>query len=557
MTDVNDVFEDNFSAPSTMNIADVIVDEYNRHKEEIKEVEKLNKSSLSFFHNDRISSWQLQELLGDSQKALDNLNTYMWHKAINLTDVIDFMPTKLKDFWNNILGGCSKPMSREDQISYGFIKEDEETIKDFSKLPEISYDSLKATLSSLLSKRYFYFTRMVDDIFNSLSTEHITNRPEGFSKRFIINNIYTYDKNFDSIFFGVYTTKVGFINDLRFVINKILGRDKYSDRNDIDTIKTIENIISTKGYGQWQWIDGFAMQIKCFKKGTIHIEVNPDVSWQLNKILSSLYPMAIPESSKRKPRKNSNNVSFDLIKDIIPANICNKLKHCRFMYKDGISEVTIYITYEKQKHIINKIDEYMSIIGGTKTSSYSGNLSYNFDYDPKQIINEMVLTGTLPEYKSHQYYPTPENIVLDMINIASESLSEAKSVLEPSAGTGNILKGLMGVVGDNTEVNAIEINSLFSKVLKEKFGDNINVSNMDFLNYSNRNEIILMNPPFDQGRWKLHVSHALTLSNHVFAILPSGANVSSINSKEIIEHQAYNNEFANCSVNVKIIEFKN
>lgn len=557
MTDVNNVFEDNFSAPSTMNIADVIVDEYNRHKEEIKEVEKLNKSSLSFFHNDRISSWQLQELLGDSQKALDNLNTYMWHKAINLTDVIDFMPAKLKDFWNNILGGCSKPMSRDDQISYGFIKDDEETIKDFSKLPEISYDSLKATLSSLLSKRYFYFTRMVDDIFNSLSTEHITNRPEGFSKRFIINNIYTYDKNFDSIFFGTYTTKVGFINDLRFVINKILGRDKYSDRNDIDTKKTIENIISTKGYGQWQWIDGFAMQIKCFKKGTIHIEVNPDISWQLNKILSTLYPMAIPESSKRKPRKNNNNVSFDLIKDIIPASICNKLKYGRFVYKDGISQVTIYITDEKQKHVINKIDEYMSIIGGTKTNSYSGTLSYGFDYDPKQIINEMVLTGTLPEYKSHQYYPTPENIVLDMINIASESLSEAKSVLEPSAGIGNILNGLMNVVGDNTEVNAIEINPLFSKVLKEKFGEKANVYNMDFLNYSNQNEIILMNPPFDQGRWKLHLNHALTLSSHIFAILPSGANVSSIGAKEIVEHNTYNNKFANCSVNVKIVEFKN
>ena len=550
-------FEDNFSAPSTMNIADVIIDEYNRHKEEIKEVEKINTSCLSFFHNDRISSWQLQDLLSNSQQALDNLNTYMWQKAINLTDVIDFMPSKLKDFWNNILIGCGKPMSREDQISYGFIKENEETIKDFSKLPEISYESLKATLSSLLSKRYFYFTRMVDDIFSNLSTEHITNQPEGFSKRFIINNVYNYDKIFDSIHFGNYTTKVGFINDLRFVINKILGRDKYSDRNDIDTQKTIEKIISTKGYGQWQWIDGFAMQIKCFKKGTVHIEVNPDISWQLNKILSSLYPMAIPESSKRKPKKDSSNKTFELIKDVIPSFICNKLKNCSFRNKEDRNEVNIYTTNENQKHIVNKIDEYMTLIGGTNKPSYSGNLSYVFDYDPRPIINEMIITGVVPEYKSHQYYPTPENIVLDMVKIASDSLMKAKTVLEPSAGTGNIIKGLLSVIDDNIKVNAIEVNPLFSNIIKEKFNKRVNVVNTDFLNYNDRNDIVLMNPPFDQGRWKLHVKHALTLSNHVFAILPSGANLSSIDVKEIIEHNAYNNEFANCSVNVKIIEFKN
>lgn len=63
-------------------------------------------------------------------------------------------------------------------------------------------------------------------------------------------------------------------------------------------------------------------------------------------------------------------------------------------------------------------------------------LPSNYDYIDtlvERYNEEKTEALNVHEYKSNQYYPTPENIVNDIVYYVSD-----KKILEPSAGRGNI-----------------------------------------------------------------------------------------------------------------------
>jgi phospholipid N-methyltransferase len=108
------------------------------------------------------------------------------------------------------------------------------------------------------------------------------------------------------------------------------------------------------------------------------------------------------------------------------------------------------------------------------------------------------------------YFPTPEAITDKMVCYAD--LSEYQDIMEPSAGSGNILKAI-----DKTGFNhgirlAIEYNSTLSSISSQLY-KNWDVHQGDFLEqtpdigYYDR---ILLNPPFDGGADIKHIKHAMT-----------------------------------------------
>ncbi|MGA9618169.1 MAG: DUF4942 domain-containing protein, partial [Serratia proteamaculans] len=87
--------------------------------------------------------------------AIANLNAAYWQQALSLTDVYEYMPQKRRDEW-------------DDQIRE-------------MKTPEFEEETVRPTIMSLLNSRQKFFGERVDGIFRTLSGEHVTNRPEGFS----------------------------------------------------------------------------------------------------------------------------------------------------------------------------------------------------------------------------------------------------------------------------------------------------------------------------------------------------------------------------------------
>lgn len=102
------------------------------------------------------------------------------------------------------------------------------------------------------------------------------------------------------------------------------------------------------------------------------------------------------------------------------------------------------------------------------------------------------------------FYPTPKNIIDKMLSDLDFSM--IKSILEPSAGTGNIVEALKRKEGSQTryytkvslDIDCIEADQNLQHILK---GKNYRVVHDDFLTYDTMKEydLIVMNPPFANG----------------------------------------------------------
>lgn len=123
----------------------------------------------------------------------------------------------------------------------------------------------------------------------------------------------------------------------------------------------------------------------------------------------------------------------------------------------------------------------------------------------KEIIKAGVKVVVAP-----QLFPTPPEIAERMVELAE--IEGGMKILEPSAGTGNILAAI-GHSRVDCQAVAVEINPSLVNQLSARFMVNVKVHCYDFLSV---NEIlgdfdrILMNPPFERGEDIKHIHHALT-----------------------------------------------
>ena len=110
-----------------------------------------------------------------------------------------------------------------------------------------------------------------------------------------------------------------------------------------------------------------------------------------------------------------------------------------------------------------------------------------------------------------QLFPTPPELAARMVELAE--IQPGQTILEPSAGTGNLLAAIMN---DDTAlaVVAVEINQQLADRLKTEY-PLTNVQCQDFLTFDRGNypvDCIIMNPPFaPQAADIQHIKHALTM----------------------------------------------
>lgn len=109
-------------------------------------------------------------------------------------------------------------------------------------------------------------------------------------------------------------------------------------------------------------------------------------------------------------------------------------------------------------------------------------------------------------------YETPRWLAERMVREAD--LHEGDIILEPSAGTGRIIEA----IPEGFKVYAVELDQKIARGLEERF-PNVRASCADFLEMSwigFKVNVILMNPPFNDGQDIKHILHART------ALAPKG-----------------------------------
>jgi hypothetical protein len=540
---VEDVSE--FFAPMSSDLVDSLVGEYDSARKRLENMAAsvsgdACRGVLHYFvegnvGESRHSMPTTVEALFRVEGAVGQLNADFWNRALRMTDVIDYMPQKRRQEWFDQM---KNPLGRKNN------KHTQEG--DLPPLPDFTDESVRATLSGLLSSRAQFLAERVDGIFRALSRQHVTNVPQGFGKRMIIANVFGYETS-------------GHINDLRCVIAKFMGRDEPKHGVTDPVIKA-----ARRQNGEWMSVDGGSLRIRVYGGvGTAHLEVHPEMAWRLNATLANLYPTAIPAEFREKPKRAKKIKDFILFDKPLPFAVVAQLADMKSGWrgvKDGwqVGRANIpntrvfgYGAYDKASR--QQAEKALEAIGGVWVKGEKGELGscdhWAFDYEPGPVIDQVVCSGCIPDQKSHQFYPTPDVVANAAIESAMVGAADGMKWLEPSAGQGGLADLMPKPV-------CVEISALHCEILKAK---GHYVEQADFLKWqiTGRYDRIVMNPPYSEGRWQAHIEHAasmLKLGGRLVAILPASAK-----GKEVLpglKHewsQVYDNEFAGTSVSVVIL----
>ena len=175
----------------------------------------------------------------------------------------------------------------------------------------------------------------------------------------------------------------------------------------------------------------------------------------------------------------------------------------------------------------------LEALGGVR-SARSFRDSVVFDFAVSSVIEDVVATGTIPDQKAYQYYPTPPNIAEIVTELAE--IEPHHRVLEPSAGTGHLVADL-----DPKQVTCVEISERHCQVLRARGIED--VIRADFLDCRSdwareclralvgRCDRVVMNPPFSGGRWRSHLEEAIRYvrpGGRLVAVLPASADPKSM-----------------------------
>ena len=451
------------------------------------------------------------ERLFNLPPALKSLDAKFWQSAMNKTGIYDLMPESRREGWRKSI--------------------------DDRQTPEFTEQIVRMTIEDLMASRPLFLAERVDYLFKNLSRNHKTNKAFGFSARMILE--YVVDPKWGTTSYS----RCGIIHDLRSVISMFIGREP-------PTYGMADVLVSTarKSTGEWFDVDGGAMRIRVYKKGTAHIEIHPDIAWRLNAILAMLHPNLIP-SELRTPTKRKLKKTHNLFSHLIPTAVLDELAKLRFIQnREGMYFDILRI---EGKSIRQSLEDIIIQLGGTLTNN-----TVCFSFNPNDAINEVALSGLIPSYRSYQFYPTPADLAAECVRIAE--IDPSGKTLEPSAGHG----ALAQLLPDDADL--VEISELHCLVLKSKGFKNVLA--MDFLEFekktlstSVRYRNIVMNPPFSEGRYMSHLQAAASLlapGGRITAILPS-----SVQGKNLLPglvhktHGPYTNQFANTGIDVVIMTF--
>lgn len=515
-----------FFAPVASDLVDGLVGQYQSMRARVERlgamVDNETAGALQYFFDGNCHRERYMPSVGSVFQlpgAIAALNAGYWSKALSLTDVLDYMPQARRDEWNKTI---------TEQTAPDFI---ESTVRD--------------TLAGLLSMRSQFLAERVDGIFRVLSSDHVTNVPEGFSRRMIIAyaiNSYGMPDH----------SRAGYINDLRAVVAKFMGRDEPKWRSTDDVLRTARH-----NHGEWLTLDGGALRIRVYKVGTAHLEVHPEMAYRLNQVLAHLHPLAIPAEFRTKPKKRVKEfqmmgkpLSFEVLAVLAAMRPMTERVSERPDRHRQIPNSLRFDHAEQSRAARSQAEDVLKAIGGVPQGK--GLTYYLFDYNPGEVLGRIVASGCIPDQQSHQFYPTPAGLAEKVVEMAD--IGPEHTVLEPSAGQGGLADLL-----PKEQTTCVEIAALHCQILRAK---GYVVHEADFLAWADLHwtgglgfDRIVMNPPFSEGRARAHTEAAYTLlkpGGVLVAILPAG-----MRGKDFLPgcewSHLHENQFAGTSVDVVLL----
>jgi len=479
------ILDQPFHAPADTDLVDRLVSERNYQLRRCEELAAFIHDGYTdatgyFFraNRDRFDRFtSTPEQIFDIEHVRPYIDAVHWQKALDQTDVYECMPQARKDEWRESI--------------------------EKREAPEFNEENVRSTIGDLLLARGQFIAEKADGVFRRLSRTHVTNAPEGFRKRFIMDYCFGYG--------SASLSAPGYLDDLRSIIAKYMGRaipeGRLGSGNVMDYARTHRR-------GEWIDLDGGALKIRCHLKGTMHIEVHPDIAWRLNQLLHSLYPASIPsqfrEPPKRKPKippVHDRPLSFECL-HVLRMGTKRQGEREWSTYGDHYSKAA----WKEAARVLEQI-------GGVKDGSV-----WRFDYCPHDVLHEIQASGVVPDQVAHQFYPTPPEIVDEML--AEAAPSAGARVLEPSAGTGAIADRVREY--GPCRPDCVEISPLHCKILESKDHEAIEA---DFLEWADDQDamlggydFVLMNPPYSEGRAMAHLEAARPLlaeGGKIVALLPA------------------------------------
>jgi len=163
-----------------------------------------------------------------------------------------------------------------------------------------------------------------------------------------------------------------------------------------------------------------------------------------------------------------------------------------------------------ERNLYLSVNKVLESIGGKwnrKTRSHI------FATCPDDIVEMILQTGEYTDAKKEfQFFETPDTLAQELVAMAN--IKNGETILEPSAGKGQIAKYLPGC--DCIELNVECRNHLTA--------NGFNVVAEDFLNFiSKEYDVIVANPPFSRQQDIDHVTHMIELANRCIVSVMSAS----------------------------------
>jgi len=181
----------------------------------------------------------------------------------------------------------------------------------------------------------------------------------------------------------------------------------------------------------------------------------------------------------------------------VPDDVLEVLRQMQWTTQNG-TETHGVIVEQLDRALYTKTNKILELLGGKWNRKAKAHV---FQIDPRPSIGLVVEDGQL-EVVRDGYFPTPLEVGITMAQMAD--LEPGIDVLEPSAGTGDLVRAILDVE-PTCQVSVIEIDDKRRSYLLENGYD---VVGTDFLTYNEKHWRIIQNPPFENLQDIDHVLHA-------------------------------------------------
>ncbi|MFA4870891.1 MAG: N-6 DNA methylase [Pedobacter sp.] len=163
----------------------------------------------------------------------------------------------------------------------------------------------------------------------------------------------------------------------------------------------------------------------------------------------------------------------------------------------------VRITEQLDRKLYLAVNQVLERIGGKWNKKVKAHV---FSIDPVSRLEAVINSGQFDPKIKTGYFPTPEKIVRQMIELLD--IQPGNSVVEPSAGQGHILDLLPNNINYSIKIGEILAENRGLLNLKK-----YTVDFVDFLTEQAEYDRIIQNPPFERQQDVDHVNHAINCLN--------------------------------------------